>query len=58
MLNVVELCWPQHNLCWFQHESGDIDEDEIKVIEKLKEQVEKSIVTIIKVSKSLESYQS
>ena len=39
-------------------ESGDIDEDEIKVIEKLKEQVEKSIVTIIKVSKSLESYQS
>ena len=39
-------------------ESGDIDEDEIKVIEKMKDQVEKSIATILKVSKLLESYHS
>lgn len=37
-------------------ESGDIDEDEIKVIEKMKEQIEKAVATIIKVSNSLEKY--
>jgi hypothetical protein len=37
-------------------ESGDIDEDEIKVIEKMKDQIEKAVATIIKVSNSLEKY--
>lgn len=37
-------------------ESGDVDEDEIKAIEKMKDQVEKAVATIIKVSNSLEKY--
>lgn len=37
-------------------ECGGIDEDEIKVIEKMKDQIEKAVATIIKVSNSLEKY--
>lgn len=37
-------------------ESGEIDKDEIKVIEKMKDQVEKAVVTILKVSNTLEKY--
>lgn len=35
---------------------GDIDEDEIKVIEKMKDQIEKAVLVIMKVSGSLEKY--
>lgn len=35
---------------------GDIDEDEIKAIEKMKDQVEKAVAVIMKVSTSLEKY--
>jgi hypothetical protein len=37
-------------------DSGDVDEDEIKAIEKMKDQVEKAVATILKVSNSLEKY--
>lgn len=37
-------------------ECGDIDEDEMKVIEKMKDQVEKAVSTIMKVSNALEKY--
>ena len=37
-------------------ESGEIDKDEIKVIEKMKDQVEKAVATIMKVSNILEKY--
>lgn len=37
-------------------ESGDIDKDELKVIEKMKEQVEKAIAVIIKVHNTMEKY--
>lgn len=37
-------------------ECGEIDEDEIKAIEKMKDQVEKAILVIMKVSSSLEKY--
>ena len=35
---------------------GDIDEDEIKAIEKMKDQIEKAVLVIMKVSGSLEKY--
>lgn len=35
---------------------GDIDEDEVKVIEKMKDQIEKAVATIMKVSSTLEKY--
>jgi hypothetical protein len=35
---------------------GDIDEDEVKVIEKMREQIEKAVLVIMKVSGSLEKY--
>jgi hypothetical protein len=35
---------------------GDIDEDELKVIEKMKDQVEKAVATIMKVSSVLDKY--
>jgi hypothetical protein len=37
-------------------DSGDIDEDEIKAIEKMKDQIEKAVLVIMKVSGSLEKY--
>lgn len=37
-------------------DSGDIDEDEIKVIEKLRDQVEKAISIIVKVQTTMEKY--
>lgn len=37
-------------------ESGDIDEDELAVIEKMRDQVEKAVATIIKVSNIMEKY--
>ena len=39
-------------------DSGDIDKDEMKVIEKLKDQVEKAVGVIIKVSDTLEKYKN
>lgn len=36
--------------------SGDIDEDELKVIEKMKDQVEKAVAVIIKVHNAMEKY--
>jgi hypothetical protein len=35
---------------------GDIDDDEIKAIEKMKDQIEKAVLVIMKVSGSLEKY--
>lgn len=37
-------------------ESGDIDEDELAVIEKMRDQVEKAVATIMKVSNMMEKY--
>jgi hypothetical protein len=37
-------------------DTGDIDEDELVVIEKMKEQVEKAVATIMKVSSVMEKY--
>lgn len=37
-------------------ESGDIDKDELKVIEKMKEQVEKAVAVILKVHNTMEKY--
>ena len=37
-------------------DTGDIDEDELAVIEKMKEQVEKAVATIMKVSSVMEKY--
>jgi hypothetical protein len=37
-------------------ESGDIDEDELKVIEKMKDQIEKAVAVIIKVHNTMEKY--
>ena len=37
-------------------ESGDIDKEELKVIEKMKEQVEKAVAVIIKVHNTMEKY--
>jgi hypothetical protein len=37
-------------------ECGEIDEDELKVIEKMKDQIEKAVLVIMKVSGSLEKY--
>jgi len=37
-------------------DSGDIDEDELVIVEKTKEQVEKAIALLMKASKTLKSY--
>ena len=37
-------------------DSGDIDKDELKVIEKMKDQVEKAVAVIIKVHDTIEKY--
>jgi hypothetical protein len=37
-------------------DSGDIDKDEVKVIEKMKEQLEKAVAVIIKVHDTIEKY--
>ena len=37
-------------------DSGDIDKDELKVIEKMKEQVEKAVAVIIKVHNTMDKY--
>lgn len=37
-------------------DAGDIDKDELKVIEKMKEQVEKAVAVIIKVHDTMEKY--
>lgn len=39
-------------------DNGEIDKDEIKVIEKLKDQVEKAMGVIVKVSDTLEKYKN
>lgn len=37
-------------------ENGDIDEDELKVVEKMKDQLEKAVAVILKVHNTMEKY--